>query len=122
MPAQRITRIGHKYFGVQSTLASERLTISLEIMTKWKQISRLLLLSAGCLTAFPVTCNSIFAKRHLDADDGYEYVKVSGSMLPQRVKKGAAVVTTSPTDAVSKEAFEQMRQKLQSVGKLPGAQ
>ena len=89
-------------------------------MTNWKPVARAVLLSAACLAAFPVTCNSIFAKRSAALDDDeYEYVTVSGSMIPQRIKKGSTVDTTSPVSGMSKAAFEQLRQRQQMTGKLP---
>lgn len=90
-------------------------------MEKRNSIARLLLLSTTMLTVLPVKCNSILDERRPKvADDGYEYVTTTGSLVPQRVKKGTAPVTTSPVDVVSGESLNDYRQKNQGSPKLPG--
>ena len=82
---------------------------------------RFALLSATILAVAPVKCNSIFAKPAAGNDDGYEYVTVSGSQIPQRVRKGQMPDTTSPVDVVGAEALRDALQRNQSAGRLPGA-
>jgi hypothetical protein len=66
----------------------------------------MLVLSVGCLAVVPVTCNSIFAPRKVLPDsEQYEYVTISGSNIPQRVKKGEQAVSASQVDTVSAETF-----------------
>ena len=89
-------------------------------MKKWKRVIRQGLVVAGFYAAFPVTCHSIFAKSKAAPDDGYEYVTATGSMVPQRVKKGQTAATAGPTGAMSGEEFDKLRQRLNSPGKLPG--
>jgi len=89
-------------------------------MKKWKRWIRHGLFSAGCYAAFPVTCHSIFAKSSSKPDDGYEYVTATGSMMPQRVRKGQAAATMAPTGSMNADEFDKFRQKLQTPGKLPG--
>ncbi len=79
-------------------------------MKNWKKVARLVLLSSGGLAAFPVSCNSIFAKSK--TDDGYETVSATGSMLPQRVKKGEAAASDSATSSMSANDFDRMRQRV----------
>jgi hypothetical protein len=93
----------------------------LGIMTNWKRVIRHVLFCSACLAAFPVTCHSIFEKSKTAQDDGYEYVTVTGSNVPQRVKKGQAAATVSPTSSMSAEEFDKMRQKLRTPGKSPAA-
>ena len=69
------------------------------------------LIYSSCLAAFPVTCHSIFAKSKTGPDDGYEYVVVTGSVVPQRVKKGQAPVTASPVGVMGVPEFEKLQQK-----------
>ena len=90
------------------------------MMQNWKRVIRYVLFSSGCLAAFPVICHSLFEKSKTAADDSYEYVTPTGSMMPQRVKKGQGAVTASPTSAMSGEEFDKMRQKLQTPGKSSG--
>ena len=88
-------------------------------MKRLKRALQLVLLSSGGLAVFPVSCHSIFAKSTKSADDGYEEVTPLGSMVSQRVKKGDTAVATSATSTMSPEEFDKMRQRMQSVGKLP---
>lgn len=83
---------------------------------------RILLLSAGILAVIPVKCNSILAKRSPTADDGYEYVTVTGSNVPMRVQKGKPVITTSPVDVMGGgDSLRNYTQKNQNLGpKLGG--
>ena len=80
-------------------------------------LARILALSASCLAAVPVTCNSIFAKRN-PADDEYEYVTVLGSNVPQRIKKGTRLVPMSPIDGMTTDTLEKM-QRNQPMPRLP---
>jgi len=89
-------------------------------MKKWKRTIRHGLFFAGCYAAFPVTCHSIFAKSSSTPDDGYEYVTATGSLMPQRVRKGQGAATMSPTGTMSTDEFVKFRQKLETPGKLPG--
>jgi hypothetical protein len=90
-------------------------------MSNWKSAARVALLSSGFLAVAPITCNSIFAKRTPKADDGeYELVTTSGSMIPQRVKKGSKIETTSAVSEMSVESFEKMQQKSTGVNKALG--
>ncbi len=83
--------------------------------TQWH---RIILLSTGFLTIMPVTCNSILAKRNPKADDGYEYVMVSGSRIPLRVKKGEGVTSTNaPVEVMNGESLRNYTQKHQNVTK-----
>jgi len=67
------------------------------------------------LTVAPVTCHSILDKSQKTADDDeYEYVTVSGSMIPQKVKKGTAGATVGPTSQMSAQEFDKMRQHVQN--------
>jgi hypothetical protein len=88
-------------------------------MKNWKKSSYLALLSSGFLAAIPIKCNSIFEKSKPGSDDGYEYVTVVGSMVPQRVKKGETPDTSSATSTMSAEQFDKVRQRLQQGAKLP---
>lgn len=89
-------------------------------MKKWKQVIYSVLVSTSSVAAFPVTCNSIFAKSKPVADDAdYEYVSVTGTLIKRRIKKGSTVSTETPVEGITPEAFDQMRQKIQSTGKLP---
>ena len=73
-------------------------------MNDRKRLARVLLVTISCCSAFPVTCNSIFALRKALPDDAdYEYVTTSGSQIPQRVKMVTAGTTTSAVDRVSAE-------------------
>jgi hypothetical protein len=75
------------------------------------QFSRICLLSAGILAVAPVKCNSIFEKSIPVADDGYEYVTVTGHLVPQRVKKGTQPVSDSNVNAMSGESLRDGVQK-----------
>jgi hypothetical protein len=87
--------------------------------TQW---SRILLLAGGLLAVIPVKCNSIFDRsRPAENDGSYQYVMVSGSMIPQRVPTGQRLVTPSPVDVYGGDALRETLQKNRSVGKLPGA-
>jgi hypothetical protein len=89
-------------------------------MKNWKKSGYLALLSSGFLAVIPVKCNSIFEKSKPGADDGYEYVTVVGSMVPQRVKKGDAADGSSSVSTMSAEQFDKMRQRLQNGIKSQG--
>jgi hypothetical protein len=81
---------------------------------------RLALLGSGCLFAFPVSCNSIFDKSKGDGGKDYQYVTVTGSMVPQRVTSGgAASATASAMGVMSADDFEKVRTKIQQ-GPTPG--
>lgn len=77
-------------------------------------------MSVGLLAVAPVRCNSIFAKSSPVKDDGYEYVTVSGSMIPQRVRKGTKVITTSPVETMDAERFNDSARRFQNSLNLPG--
>ncbi len=77
-------------------------------------------MSTGFLAVMPVTCHSIFAKRSPKADDGYEYVSVSGSRIPLRVKKGEAITPGSPVDVMSGEALRNYTQRNTSTERIGG--
>jgi hypothetical protein len=87
--------------------------------TQWH---RLILLSTSILTVMPVKCNSILAKRNPHADDGYEYVMVTGHLTPQRVKKGQAPAADSnQVEVLGGDALRNYSQKNQTKGpKLGG--
>ena len=86
------------------------------------QWPRILLLSTGLLTALPITCNSIFAKRKpAPEDDGYDYVMVTGSNVPMRVRRGTRIITASPVEGLSAEEFRKTTQRGQNMGKLPAS-
>ena len=78
------------------------------------------MLSASLLAVVPVKCNSIFAKRNLAADDGYEYVMVTGSSVPMRVQKGKSAVPNAPVSVTSGEALRNFTQSHTNVPHLPG--
>ena len=85
--------------------------------TQW---FRLFTLSACLLAVVPVKCNSILAKRNPEVDDGYEYITVSSSRVPQRVKKGSQAVTASPEDVASGEALRNILLHNQRTEHIPG--
>ena len=78
-------------------------------------LARLLALTAASVAAFPVTCNSILAKRQtqLTGNEEWEYVTPVGTLIPQRVVKGQQPVLASPTVIVSQESFIQSMEKVQ---------
>ena len=81
-----------------------------------------MLLSSGLLAVIPVKCNSIFDKRSPQkVDDGYEYVMLSGSNIPQRVPKGSVPVSASPVEVYGGSVMRDLAQKNQHLGKLPAA-
>ena len=82
-------------------------------MNNWKQTARVVFFYSSCLAVIPVSCNSIFAKSKAGSDDGYEYVTSTGSMLPQRVKKGDTAVSNAPVGTMSGNQFDKMRQQIQ---------
>ena len=89
---------------------------------KWKDRIRAVVLYSGCLAMGPVTCNSIFEKpKPVTADEEYDEVMTTASMVPQRFKKGTRPVTISPLDVMSAGEFENAAQRGTSVGKVPGA-
>jgi len=76
---------------------------------------RLILVATGLLAVVPIKCNSILEKpTPVAADDGYEYVQKSGSLIQERVKKGSGPTTGSANDLGS-EAARQMLQRAQSM-------
>jgi hypothetical protein len=77
-------------------------------MPNWKKLARQALIVSGCLSAIPITCNSILAKKK---DDGYAYVYVTGSNIPKRVKVGDAVGTESPVSTMSTSEFTKLQQQ-----------
>ncbi|HUJ42405.1 MAG TPA: hypothetical protein VLW52_02240 [Opitutaceae bacterium] len=87
------------------------------MMKNWKKVIRQVLFFSVCFATSPVTCHSIFERSKTASDDTYEYVTPTGSLMPQRVKKGEGAVTASPTGAMSGDEFDKMRQKLQTPGK-----
>jgi hypothetical protein len=79
-------------------------------------LPRIGLLSAGILAVAPVKCDSIFEKSSAAADDGYEYVTVTGHLAPQRVKKGTKPTTDSTVETMGGESF---RNGVQQYAKSP---
>jgi hypothetical protein len=80
------------------------------------KLHRIVLLSASILAIVPVKCNSIFEKSSAVADDGYEYIYVTGHLVPQRVKKGTQPVTDSNVNSMSAES---LRDGVQQYAKSP---
>lgn len=87
------------------------------------RLRRWLAVLSCSLTVAPVTCHSIFEKsQHVPEDDEYEYVTVSGSMIPQKVKKGTRGATVGATSEMSAQEFDKFRQRNQAPGpKLGGS-
>jgi hypothetical protein len=76
-----------------------------------KSVLQRLAIAASCLFAAPITCNSILAKKSADADDKYDYVQDTGSVLKKRVPKGSAgEVSASNTSSASGEAVRNFTQ------------
>lgn len=92
----------------------------LDAMRNLKKVVAQFLFYSACVAVFPVTCHSIFEKSKGPPPEGYEYVTVTGSVIPQLVRKGQGAATMSPTGQMSAEDFAKMQQKFQSAGKLPG--
>lgn len=84
-------------------------------MKSQTRVRRWLAVLSCSLTVAPVTCHSILDKSQKTADDDqYEYVTVSGSMIPQKVKKGTPGVTAGATSQMSAQEFDKMRQRVQN--------
>ncbi len=77
-------------------------------MKAWKKVSSLAALSMGWVLAGPVTCNSILEPSKHAQDDGYTYVTPTGSIAPQRVKKGGDAVMSSELNSTTAVGFSQM--------------
>ena len=104
----------------ESALDRKCLRAILGAMKNWKGKWRLALFGSGCLAVFPVSCNSIFDTSKDRRGDGYQYVTVTGSLVPVRVTSGgAASATASPMGVMSAGQFEKVRQQVQE-GRTPG--
>lgn len=102
MPSAAATR------GSDSALARRSSGRILLAMKAWKKISALAALSMGWVLEGPVTCNSILEPSKHPQDDGYVYVTPTGSIAPQRVKKGEDAVMSSELNSTTAVGFSQM--------------